>query len=606
MSEELKLIFNIPDLIFLDVSHSADFFLIISNKNNTHNVFKIDLNNLKEWIPVTRGEDRVFTGHLSSDDSRFVFPKEQGGNEKHDLFVTDLTTLETSLLVNLNSIRVYIPKWAPDDQNILFGGSTDTNICLWKFNLDNKDLDVLYKTTQLADMGQINPKQPLVSWAEFKPDNPKASLIKVINYKTGEIRNEIQGSPNSMNESISWNDDGKQLLLQTDAPGENTLAVWDNSSEEITLMQATELGLAIDYTTADWLPGKDEIIYAAKKNGRTRLYTEKISTEDPPVELSLPEGWVNSLKTIKTKPELVYLEWSNLANPTQILEYNIVKSDFKIIANSIPSDFKLKLSEAEFITYPTFDSRNIPAFQIAPLPERQLPGNPIIILIHGGPSWEFSHDWQAMGNIIQLYASAGYRVFCPNIRGSTGYGKEFLELNIGDLGGGDLKDVLEARKYLHATYPDSKFQFLTGASYGGFMTFLTMTKHPGLFTAGAAIVGITDWFAMHRLGDRVFKSFTERFFLGSPEQKSELYKDRSAINFVENLTEPLLIIHRENDSRCPVEPIYTFVGKALSFNKEIEIYVEREAGHGFQKRAHLEKQYGKVVEFFLKITNRPS
>lgn len=130
------------------------------------------------------------------------------------------------------------------------------------------------------------------------------------------------------------------------------------------------------------------------------------------------------------------------------------------------------------------------------------------------------------------------------------------------------------------------------------MTFLTMTKHPGVFDAGAAVVGITDWVAMHHLGDAVFKKFSETFFNGPPEKNSELYRDRSAINFVENMKDPLLIIHRANDSRCPVEPIYTFAGKAISLGKPVEIYVEQEAGHGAQKMDHLRKQYRKVIDFF--------
>jgi dipeptidyl aminopeptidase/acylaminoacyl peptidase len=104
---------------------------------------------------------------------------------------------------------------------------------------------------------------------------------------------------------------------------------------------------------------------------------------------------------------------------------------------------------------------------------------------------------------------------------------------------------------------------------------------------------------MHRQGDAVFKAFTEYFF-GKPEENPNLYNDRSAINFVEQLQEPLYIIHRANDSRCPVDPIYTFVGKAVSLDKKVGIYVEREAGHGAQKLDHLLKQYGKAVEFLLK------
>ncbi|MFX1283384.1 MAG: alpha/beta fold hydrolase [Promethearchaeota archaeon] len=602
---ELLEVFEIPDLILHDVAKSGLFLLVISNKNDVHQVFEVNLNDLNNWINLTNVGERITTGDLSPDESKFVFPKEQGGNEKHDLFITDLRTKNSSVLLKLDSIRVFTPKWSPDGQIVLFDGSSEKDIRLWRYVLATETLDTVYQTKQLPlGFFQVNPRDPIVSWGEIKADNPTASKIKIINYQTGEIEAEIQASNNSMDYSIAWSEDGKKLLFSTNAPGDPTLAVWRSLDNSITYLQSTKLSLGIDYTSAVWVPGKEEIVYAAKKNGSTKLYIENWENEEPPQELPILDGWIEPIRSVRGNSEMIYLAWSNLGTPTRIFEYNISNKDFRVLIDSKSQSLSHPLSSGEFFKYPTFDSRDIPAFLVSPSVDRQLPGNPCIVLIHGGPSWEFSQDWQAMGNIIQLYAGAGFTVLCPNIRGSTGYGKEFLELNLGDLGGDDLKDVLYARDYLLKAYPEGKAIFLTGASYGGFMTFLTMTKHPSLFNAGAAIVGITDWFEMHRLGDQVFKKFTERCFLGSPEEKAELYEDRSAINFVENLVDPLYIVHRANDSRCPIEPIYTFIGKGISLKKDVEIYVEREAGHGLQRAKDLKRQYGGVVEFFLRILEK--
>ncbi|MFW9779559.1 MAG: S9 family peptidase [Candidatus Heimdallarchaeota archaeon] len=603
---ELKQILDIPDLILLDIAHSGEFLLVISNKSDFHQVYRINLDELDKWINITDVGERIVFGALSPDDSKFVFPKEQGGNEKHDLYLTDLISNKPNLLLKLDSIRVFTIEWTPDAQSILFSGSSETDICLWKYDLPKAELKTIYQTERLPVDGffQVNPQQPLISWAEIKPDNPTASTVRIINYHTGAIDSEIEASRDSINNSMAWSEDGLNLLLSSDAPGDPSLAVWQKADDSLAFLQGTKKGLAIDYTSAVWVPGKTEIIYSAKKNGSTKIYVENWQDQETPVELPIPEGWVEPLRTVKGNSEQFYFTWSSMGSPTQIHEYNIIQKKAKKLIDSMPSNFPLPLSQGKFLTYPSFDSREIPAFLVKPPNGRQLPGEPVIILIHGGPSWEFSQDWQAMGNIIQLYAGAGFTVFCPNIRGSTGYGKEFLQLNLGDLGGGDLQDVIYALNYLRERYPQGGFHFLTGASYGGFMTFLTLTKHPGLFDGGAAIVGITDWFEMHRLGDRIFQAFTERFFLGPPEDRSELYEDRSAINFLENLADPLYIVHRANDSRCPIDPIYTFFGKAMSLKKDVEIYVERKAGHGFQKTEHLKVQYGGVVEFFLGLLRK--
>lgn len=590
-------VFGIPDLMLLDVSHDGEFLLAVSNKENVHQVYQIPVKTPDKWKALTSGEDRVLTGSLFKDDSRFLFPKAVGGSEKHDLFVYDFSKRKTSILQELDSIRIFETKWTPDNF-ILYDGSSPTAIGLWKYDFSDKSISSLYQTKQLAGMGPLNPKKPLVAWMEYREGSRTSTVMKTINYKTGKAIDTIFASGTSFDSPWVWDETGENLIFSTNAPGEPTLAVWNWKSKSVHYLRATEMGLALDYADVKWIPKTKEILYAAKKDGQTKLFREPIDASTPPVELPLMTGWVSAIR-INKKTRRIFLTWSTFDTPTQIGEYLPESGKFKVLVKSKPKAMR-KLSKGEFVHYPTFDKLSIPAFDIPPNDDApELPGNPIIVLIHGGPSWEFSHDWMAMGPVIQAYAASGFRVFCPNIRGSTGYGREFLEANILDLGGADLKDVIAARDHLLKKYPHTKKILLTGASYGGFTTFLGMTKYPGRFDAGAAIVGITDWFEMHRQGDAVFKAFTEHFF-GKPEENEALYKDRSAINFVEQLQEPLMIIHRANDSRCPVEPIYTFMGKAIALGKQVEIFVEHEAGHGHQKLDHLQQQYGKAIEFFLK------
>ena len=597
--ELLKRILAIPDLSLSSASKNGDFLIVNSNKDNIHQMYKVNVSHPDQWINLTPVADRIVSCALSHDERQLVFPKENDGNEKHDLYVTMLDDLTPQLLLKLDSHRVLSVHWTPDDTAVIFDSSTDQAMGTWKCDVKTQELAPIYETQHLGFMGAgVNPKKPWISWMEQKPNNPRASVIKIINYKTGEIEFVLDVTESSNDLPMAWKGDGTKLLIQTDAPGIPTLAVWDSEDNSLTFLKATEMGLALDYLDAKWLPDSDQIVYSAKKNGNTRLLVEPESAGERPRELPLPKGTCASIRTVKEKPNLLYLTWSSLSHPPRILRYDVDTGQHEVIIDSMSNELKIKFSEGEFVMYQSTDGLTIPAFIVAPPSEYQLPNAPNVILVHGGPTWEIANDWNTMGSIIQLYATAGFRVFCPNFRGSTGYGSEFRDMNIGDLGGGDLNDILAAKKFLSSQFPESNHYFITGASYGGFMTFITMTKHPGVFTAGAAIVGITDWVAMHRLGDQLFKKFTERFFLGPPEENLELYNDRSAINFVANLSDPLLVIHRENDSRCPLQPVQVFVEKAKKLGKHVELYVEKGAGHGHQRIDHLQNQYLKVVEFF--------
>ncbi|MHA1906699.1 MAG: S9 family peptidase [Candidatus Thorarchaeota archaeon] len=602
-------VFDIPDLGLLSLSHDSKSILIFSNKDNVTRVYQVLLSNLEEWNRLTFGKDRVLLGHLSNDDSTFAFAKDSDGDEKHNLYLTDIQSYQSSLLAELDSTMVSGLKWTYDDSHILFSGSTPSSLGLWKYSLKEKTVNLVYETTTMSGMSSVNPKLPLVTYDEMSPSHPGATFVRIIDYSTNDIVDTISLSETSMDGSYQWNKDGNKLLMTTNAPGDETLFIWDRKSSEVVYSKATELGLGVNYQLARWLPEKDVIIYCIKKEGRSKLYIENVLESEDPIEISIPNCCLggtyysvySSLQIDKTNPGIMYIAWSSLSKPAEIVRYELESGSYEVVLSSKPNSFTKKLSSGDFLRYQTFDEWMIPAFEISPSPDSpKLDNDPIIVFLHGGPWWDIADNWGTMGNVIQSYSSAGFRVFCPNFRGSTGYGDKFMLLDMGDLGGGDMKDILAAKEYISKRYPESKKIFVAGASYGGFLTFLILTKHPRAFDAGIAIVGSTDWAEEHKLSTRMGQSFIEQFFGGPPDTNPDLYYDRSPINFIEKLNDPLLIIHRENDARCPIEPIYKFYNKAVDLEKDIEIHVDMEAGHGQQTMEKLREQYTLAIDFMKK------
>ncbi|MGY5871636.1 MAG: alpha/beta fold hydrolase [Candidatus Thorarchaeota archaeon] len=601
-------VFDIPDLGLLAISYDNKSILLFSNREDVTHVYQTSLSDLNNWRKLTSGRDRVMSGSLSFDDTKFAFPRDLNGDEKHNLYLTDLETYETSLFCELDSTMVFNLEWTPDSSHILFSGSTPSSLGLWKYSFSKEEMRTIYETKVSAGMGSINPNAPLVTYFEWSTENPGASEVKVFDYTTDQVVETISVSETSMDIDFCWNDDGTKLLMSTNAPGDQTLLIWDRKTSETIYSSATKLGLGVKYELAKWLPD-DKVIYSIKKDGRSNIYIENILDSENPVQVPIPNCCLggtyysveSSLHIDRNNPNLLYLAWSSLSTPAEIVRYRLDEGRFDTLLSSKPMSFSMTLSPGEFKQYPTFDEWMIPAFDVPPSPDSPaLMGNPIILFLHGGPWWEIADNWGTMGSVIQAYSTAGFRVFCPNFRGSTGYGDAFMMLDIGDLGGGDMRDILAAREYLSKQYPDAKRIFVAGASYGGFLTFLVLTKHPGIFDAGVAIVGTTDWAEEYGLSTRMGQSFIERFFGGPPDGNPDLYYDRSPINFVEHLSDPLLIIHRENDARCPIEPIYKFHEKAIELEKEIEIFVDKESGHGQQTKEKLREQYSLPIEFMKK------
>src|SRR5260370_42585704 len=113
---------------------------------------------------------------------------------------------------------------------------------------------------------------------------------------------------------------------------------------------------------------------------------------------------------------------------------------------------------------------------------------PAIGHVHGGPTGQTMNGWNVQ---VQFFVSRGYAVLAPNIRGSSGYGKEYRDANLRDWGGKDLKDLVAGHRWLaESSVVDPTRIGVTGGSYGGFMTLIAMTKSPDVWAAGASVVGM--------------------------------------------------------------------------------------------------------------------
>lgn len=233
------------------------------------------------------------------------------------------------------------------------------------------------------------------------------------------------------------------------------------------------------------------------------------------------------------------------------------------------------------IRYKSFDGIEIPALVYSKGNEDKG-----IVYIHGGPDWQCT---ESFNTAIQFLVKYGFKVICPNYRGSTGYGRRFNHLNDKDLGGGDLRDVIEAVKVLNV-----KRVAVTGGSYGGYLTMMAVTKYPDIWCGAAAIVPFVNWFTEKQFEREYLKQYDE-IKMGNDEN---LLRDRSPIFFVDRIRAPLLILAGENDPRCPAEETLQIVEKLKEMGRSVEYKIYKDVGHGITTRREYEVDLTKrVVEF---------
>jgi dipeptidyl aminopeptidase/acylaminoacyl peptidase len=196
----------------------------------------------------------------------------------------------------------------------------------------------------------------------------------------------------------------------------------------------------------------------------------------------------------------------------------------------------------ELVRYASFDDREIRGYLY--VPETATPEKPVPLLVtpHGGPTSEWQNSWQPF---VQLLVQRGYAVFAPNVRGSTGRGREFENLNDGDWGRGDLEDLIVGTK-LMMQRPEIRDDRpgIWGVSYGGFLTLAAITQHPDFFACAIEAVGMPDLETLYRETTEDGKTYLDRE-IGTLRGHLNLYRELSPATQVARVKTPLLTFHGE-------------------------------------------------------------
>jgi len=222
------------------------------------------------------------------------------------------------------------------------------------------------------------------------------------------------------------------------------------------------------------------------------------------------------------------------------------------------------------------------------------PDKPLIVDVHGGPT---SFSGLVFLNRNNLYLDNGFSVFSPNYRGSIGKGRKYAESNIGDLGGKDFQDIRSGIQFLRTTGRlRSDNIFITGGSYGGFMSAWAITQ-TDIFKASVSLFGISDWLSFHGTSNL---STWDRLHMDDDPYAHKLYEKFSPINYVDKVKAPILLMHGEMDKYVPVGQYMQLYRALKDHGKEAELIIFPREGHGFKEKLHQETYLKKAVEWFVK------
>jgi dipeptidyl aminopeptidase/acylaminoacyl peptidase len=225
-----------------------------------------------------------------------------------------------------------------------------------------------------------------------------------------------------------------------------------------------------------------------------------------------------------------------------------------------------------------------------------------VVSFHGGPEGQerpgFRSDYQAL-------LSQGIGVFAPNVRGSSGFGKKFVNLDNGELRFEGIKDIKSCVDYLLANrIADPKRIGITGGSYGGYMTMAGLTEYPELFAAGVNLFGMVNFFTFFQ-HTQPWMAAISTIEYGDPATQKELLEKLSPLGKLDRIRAATMVQHGANDTNVPVVEAEQIVKHLKSRGVPVEYILFPDEGHGWRKIPNRIRSTVEMVRFFDRHLNQP-
>lgn len=222
---------------------------------------------------------------------------------------------------------------------------------------------------------------------------------------------------------------------------------------------------------------------------------------------------------------------------------------------------------------------------------------PVVLSFHGGPEGQ---ERPGFNGTYQALLIRGIAVFAPNVRGSSGFGKKFVNLDNGALRENGVKDIKATVDYVvKSGIADPKRIGIMGGSYGGYMVMAGLTEYPELFAAGANLFGITNFetFFKHT---QPWMAAISKIEYGNPETEVEMLRKLSPIHRIDRIKAPTIVLHGANDTNVPVIEAEQVVDNLKRRNVPVEYVLFADEGHGWRKTPNRIRSAVSIVKFFEK------
>jgi dipeptidyl aminopeptidase/acylaminoacyl peptidase len=574
------------------ISPDGETIYFFSSLTEKEQLLKITENN-NYPIQVTFRENGIMQPAISPDGKWMIFLDDNQGNEHFQIYLLETKTGRFEALTDKPQNVHQSVIWAPDSKTIFFqartGDSNDYHI--YSMDLTTGEIAAVWDKTSYASPGCVSKDGRYL--LIFDLTTNFESDIYLLNLMTGESKKLTSGKNKSKNEIVTLSPDNKTLYyITSDTPhSAMKLSKMDMETGQSRIIFDSDSPWDIDFVVAN--DSSDVLAVVVNENGYGILKLLDLKTMEllPAPEL---KGLVTTVSFSKTSK--IAFAFQSPAKTSEIYTWDwqtrkLTQKTFSSYAGIAQNEFV----EPRLIHYKSFDGLEIPAFLYLPENRGKCEEKiPFLIFFHGGPACQERPEFMDYPNYL-LANGIGYMI--PNIRGSSGYGKEYADLDNYKKRMDAVKDGYYAAKYLiDEGYSEKGRIAVSGSSYGGFMTMALITEYPDMWAAACEMAGVINFVTFMNNMDTLAPGIMEEEF--GPLADEEFLRSISPIHKIDRIKTPLLVLHGKNDSRVPVSEAYQVIENLENRGIEVKSLIVEDLGHSFRSKDDKFKVFNEMVEFF--------
>jgi dipeptidyl aminopeptidase/acylaminoacyl peptidase len=543
-------------------------------------------------IQLTGGEDRTSVAGLAPDDSFIVVARDVGGQENPGLYLQPIAGGPLKLIQHTPKVQTFLQFISDDSKSIYFRANDvdPASYAIYRFDVKTGQRERVFDTPGLWSIADHRGN----TWLMVKALGN--TQMEIYEYDVAAKKlTPLLGQGESEQYQATYGAKPGQILVRTNKLGDfHRLYKMEKGGklEPITPEVKFDIaGFGIDHP-------RTRVYYVINENGYSRAHALDANTFKPLTLPKLPDADNAFLAGVSHNGRFVQLaiDGSTVAPQSVVFDWQTKKMTTWRVPTT-PEIEPKTFTKAQLESYPARDGTKIPMFVWRPA---KCNGPcPVVVDFHGGPEGQSQAGFNPQA---QLFVEAGFTFVQPNVRGSTGYGKKWLDSDNGPKRLAVITDIEDCAKFIRANWgKDGKAPKLgvMGGSYGGYSALMAMTYFAGAYDAGVQEVGISNLhtFLVNTAPYRRILRISE---YGDPVKDKEALIQLSPITHVKKIKAPLLSIQGVNDPRVPV-------GEALQVYKELEsrkipggLILFPDEGHGTSKRGNQVLALGHTIAFFEK------